>query len=50
MKTRKQAALEIFHIYNAMEVRKVSLKTVYNRIYRNGNVWRLNGYGYDYTA
>lgn len=50
MKTRKQAAMEIHSIYNAMEVRKVSIKTIYNRLYRSGDTWRLHGYGYDYTA
>jgi hypothetical protein len=33
-----------------MEVRPVSLKTIYNRVFRSGNVWRLIGNGYDYTA
>lgn len=50
MKTRKQAAAEILAIYNALEVRPVSFKTIYNRVYKAGNAWRLIGYAHDYTA
>lgn len=51
MKTRKEAAVELMAIYNAMETRKVSLATIYRRIYRlpNGN-WHLIGHAHDYTA
>ena len=51
MKTRKDAAIELMAIYNAMEVRKVSFATIYRRIYRlpNGN-WHLIGRAHDYTA
>lgn len=50
MKTRKQAAAEILALYNAFEVRPVSFKTIYNRIFKNGGAWRLIGYAHDYTA
>lgn len=52
MKTRKQAAQEICALYNAMEVRKVKLETIYRKMYRDrvtGN-FRVCGRGYDYTA
>jgi hypothetical protein len=49
--TRKQAAEEILALYNALEVRKVKLATIYRRIYRlaNGN-WHLVGKAHDYTV
>lgn len=50
MKTRKQAAAELLVIYNALEVRPVSFKTIYNRIFKDGNAWRLIGYAHNYTA
>lgn len=50
MKTRKQAAAEILGLYNALEVRPVSFKTIYNRVFRSGGAWRLIGYAHDYTA
>lgn len=51
MKTRKQAAEELFSIQASMEARPYSYNTVYNRIFRNslGN-WQLIGKGYNYTA
>ena len=49
-KTRKQAAQEIHALYNSMEVRPVSFKTIYNRVFRKNGNWCLIGYGYDYTA
>ena len=49
-KTRKQAAEEIHELYNALEVRKVSFKTIYNRVFKSGGNWRLIGYAHDYTA
>ena len=51
MRTKKQAARELNEIYNFYEVRKNSLKTTYNKIFKdivNGN-WRLIGYAHDYT-
>lgn len=50
METRKQAAAELLAIYNAFEVRPVSFKTIYNRIFKNGNAWHLIGHAHDYTA
>lgn len=50
MKTRKQAATEILALYNSLEVRPVSFKTIYYRVFRSGSVWRLIGYAHDYTA
>lgn len=50
MKTRKQAAEAIAVLYNSYEARPVSLKTIYNRVFRSGGVWRLIGQAHDYTA
>lgn len=51
MKTsRKNAALAIMVDYNNYEVRPVSFKTIYNRIYWNGHAWHLCGRAHDYTA
>lgn len=50
MKTRKQAAQEIHALYNSYEIRPVSFKTIYNRVFKSGSVWRLIGYAHDYTA
>lgn len=50
MKTRKQASQEIYVLYNSIEVRPVSFKTIYNRVFKSGDAWRLIGYGYDYTS
>lgn len=49
-KTRKQAAKELMAVYNHYEVRKVCLKTIYNRIYKDGDAWRLVGYAHDYIV
>jgi hypothetical protein len=48
---RIEAAKEIQAIYNCYEIRKNSLKTIYNKIYKlkNGN-WHLTGYAHDYTV
>ena len=50
MKTRKQAAIEIHALYNSFEVRAVSFKTIYNRVFRRDGSWHLIGYAHDYTA
>lgn len=49
MKKRMEAAKELNAIYNCYEVRKNSLKTTYNKIYQDGDVWRLTGYAHNYT-
>lgn len=50
-KSRKQAAQEIHELYNTLEVRPVTFKTIYNRVYRLANgCWHLIGYAHDYTA
>ena len=48
--TRKQAAIEINELYNSYEVRANSLKTTYNKIFKDGANWRLIGYAHDYTV
>lgn len=48
--TRIEAAKELLSLYNSYEVRKVVLKTIYNRIFKDGDNWRLIGYAHDYTA
>lgn len=50
MKTRKEAARELWAIYCAYEVRPVKLATIYRRIWFDGSNWRLIGYAHDYTA
>ena len=50
MKTRIDAAKELLPLYNAMEVRKVKLTTIYRKLFKSGNVWRCSGVGYDYTT
>ncbi len=49
-KTRKQAASDILALYNSLEVRPVSFKTIYNRVFKSNGVWRLVGCAHDYTA
>lgn len=50
MKTRKEAARELWVIYCAYEVRPVKFATIYRRIWFDGSHWRLIGYAHDYTA
>lgn len=50
MKTRKEAARELWVIYCAYEVRPVKFATIYRRIWFDGSNWRLIGYAHDYTA
>lgn len=50
MKTRKEAANEIYSLQKSLEARPFSYKTVYNRVYNNNGSWRFIGRGYDYTA
>lgn len=50
VKTRKEAARELWAIYCAYEVRPVKLATIYRRIWFDGSNWRLIGYAHDYTA
>lgn len=49
MKTKKQAALELLPLYNSMEARKNKLSTLMRKLWRDGNVWRCSGIGYDYS-
>lgn len=41
MKTRKQASQEIYVLYNSIEVRPVSFKTIYNRVFKSGDACAL---------
>ena len=54
MKTlkRAEAARQLNEIYNFYEVRKNSIKTTYNKIFRSRNTgnWRLIGFAHDYTV
>ena len=51
MKTsRKNTALAIMADYNNYEVRPVSFKTIYNRVFWRNGAWHLIGYAHDYTA
>ena len=47
---RIDAAKQILPLYNNYEIRKVSLKTIYNKIFKDGSNWRLIGYAHDYTV
>jgi hypothetical protein len=48
---RRQAAIKLNEIYNFYEVRKNSLKTTYNKIFKDriNGTWRLIGYAHDYS-
>lgn len=48
--SRKAAAAAIMADYNNYELRPVTLKTIYNRIFWTGYAWRLIGKAHDYTA
>jgi hypothetical protein len=50
MKTRRQAAMELLPLYNAMETRKITLGTLARKMYKCGDCWRCVGVGYDYTV
>lgn len=50
MTTRKQAAEQIQTLYNSYELRPVSFKTIYNRVYFCNGAWHLIGKAHDYTA
>lgn len=50
MKTRKEAARELWAIYCAYEVPPVKLATIYRRIWFDGSNRRLIGYAHDYIA
>lgn len=50
MKTRTEAARELWSIYNAYEARKCKYTTIYRRIFKQGNAWRLIGYAHDYIC
>lgn len=47
---RIDAAKEILPLYNSYEARRVALKTIYNKVYKDGGNWRLIGYAHDYTV
>lgn len=50
-RTRIEAAKALLLNYNAMEVRRITLKTAYNKVFRDDacECWRLQGHGYDHT-
>lgn len=47
---RKEAAKRLQVVYNTLEVRKLKYATIYRRIFRQGDCWRLFGYAHDYTV
>lgn len=47
---RKEAAERLQVVYNTLEVRKLKYATIYKRIFRQGDCWRLFGYAHDYTV
>lgn len=42
--------MELLPLYNAMEVRKITLGTLARKMYKCGDFWRCVGVGYDYTV
>jgi len=48
--TRKEAAARIMVDYNCYEVRKVTFKTIYNRVFFRNGAWHLIGYAHNYTV
>ena len=50
--SRKEAAKQLLHVYNNYEPRKVTLATIYRRVWRDSKTgnWRLIGRAHDYTA
>lgn len=50
VKSRKEAAAELLHVYNKYEVRPVKLATIYRRIWWDGYNWRLSARAHDYTC
>ena len=50
MITRKEAAERLQVVYNALEVRKLKYSTIYRRIFKQADCWRLIGYAHDYTV
>lgn len=49
MKTRRQAAREIWHLQCMMQAHPYAYSTIYRRIYRRGGAWRFIGSA-EYTA
>lgn len=50
MMKRKEAAKLLQVVYNTLEVRKLKYATIYRRIFRQGDCWRLIGYAHDYRV
>lgn len=50
MLNRKQAAKELFDIQKCYEVKPLTLKTVYRKIYKCGGLWKLSGRAHDYSV
>lgn len=47
---RKEAAERLQVVYNTLEVRKLKYATIYKKIFKQGDCWRLFGYAHDYTV
>ena len=47
---RKEAAERLQVVYNTLEVRKLKYATIYKKIFKQGDCWRLIGYAHDYTV
>ena len=47
---RKEAAERLQVVYNTFEVRKLKYATIYKKIFKQGDCWRLIGYAHDYTV
>ena len=47
---RKEAAERLQVVYNTFEVRKLKYATIYKKIFKQGDCWRLIGYAHDCTV
>jgi hypothetical protein len=47
---RINAAKELLAVYNNYEPRRIVLKTIYNRIFKDDECWRLIGHAHDYIV
>lgn len=48
--SRKQAAKELHNIQKCYEVKPLKLSTVYRKIYRCGDLWKLSGRAHNYSV
>ena len=49
IKTKREAAIRLQPLYNSLEPRKVTLSTLYRKIWFDGTNYRCSGKAHDYT-